>query len=161
MRIKRVHNWVAPRSEWRRRPPGGPPIINRSTGLATEIEPPVPYVEVESLPERQHFSPKVLQKGIVEGWLEVDTEAGEIRLKTDKGLVVFTVLRNPGRYCLHCGDKLADDDNEIFPGRRAREHVAAEHAGIDSPDAENPSGYSKANYYLAELRDGAGGSGHD
>lgn len=49
----------------------------------------------------------------------------------------YTILRTPGRYCLHCNEKLEGDEG----GQMARLHVAQNHAGAASPDAEQPAGY--------------------
>lgn len=49
----------------------------------------------------------------------------------------YYVQRTPGRYCLHCNEKLEGDEN----GEMARLHVAMQHAGVPSPDKNVPAGY--------------------
>ena len=61
----------------------------------------------------------------------------------------YTVKRTPGRYCLHCGEKLTDDAG----GEMARLHVVQFHAGTPSPSASNPSGYEAINYFECVLND--------
>lgn len=51
--------------------------------------------------------------------------------------LAYQVKRAPGRYCLHCGEKLESDET----GELARLHIALQHAGVESPDASVPAGY--------------------
>lgn len=59
----------------------------------------------------------------------------------------YTVLRTPGRWCLHCGEKLPDDIN----GEMARLHMATRHAGVPSPDESSPAGYVWLTYFECVL----------
>lgn len=94
---------------------------------------------------KQKFSPKLIKTGQDEHWLSV--AGSNVILHAEGGDVIFKVLSIPGRYCCHCGIKLTDDQT----GEAARAHVAGEHAGKKSLDAENLSGYRMQNYYDCEL----------
>jgi hypothetical protein len=86
-----------------------------------------------------NVSPNLLNSGLRDGWLSL--KDGVLTLHSqNKGDVRFNVVRNPGYYCCHCGMHLEDSAS-------AREHVAEEHAGEESPDRNNPSGYELASYY--------------
>lgn len=95
--------------------------------------------------EAQHFTENFLTGGEAEGWLERNGK--KVTIHGLDGDVVFGIVQEPGRYCLHCGEKLADDGD----GRAARKHVADKHAGQVSPDAENAAGYVMQNYYNCVL----------
>lgn len=95
-------------------------------------------VQVKRMGLKQKFSPDLIAAATAEGWLTM--AAGKITIKHTEGEITFDVVRKPGRYCCHCGEKLAGRD--IDPGgAMARAHVAAKHSGETSPDPENPSGY--------------------
>jgi hypothetical protein len=99
--------------------------------------PPLDHVVVRhtgTAPE-QKFSAQTVEIGTREGWLRV--RDGRIVLDVKPEALVYTIRRAPGRYCLHCGEKLLDDEK----GALARAHVAQEHPGLASPDPSNPAGY--------------------
>jgi len=114
---------------------------------------------------RQHFTPRLIEKGAVEGWLSFG--AGKITIKTvpDEADLVFKILRAPGVYC--CFDEAKLEGSE----REAREYVldnfASGKGGVElqvldgegnvvrsgnvkSPDANNPAGYRQDNFYACE-----------
>lgn len=64
--------------------------------------------------------------------------------------VKYRVVRERGRHCAHCDEKLVDDDNGPSPGSAVRAHVANEHAGEISPDPENENGYRCDNFVVME-----------
>lgn len=88
--------------------------------------------------DRQHFSPNILQMGITQGWLK--QADSKITIGQGVDAVIYNVVRGPGYYCCHCG-KSVDD------AASARVHLDAEHAGEESPDKNNPSGYERTHYY--------------
>lgn len=90
---------------------------------------------------KQKLSPKLIKTGQNEKWLSKGQD--KITIHAEGGDVVFDVVSEPGRYCCHCGEKLADDAT----GEAARSHVSAEHSGKKSPDKRNPSGYEMRNYF--------------
>jgi len=94
---------------------------------------------------KQRFAPKLVKIGQDEHWLSVT--GGKIIIHDEGGDVPFKVLKVPGRYCCHCGEKLTDDAD----GAAARKHVVEHHVGKKSPDEQNPSGYVMQNYYDCEL----------
>jgi len=90
---------------------------------------------------RQNFSPELIQKGSAEGWLSL--AKGRLVIEAEGGPIAYAVKCGPGYYCCHCGKPM---DN----GAGARAHLAAEHPGAKSPDANNPSGYCRLNHYACE-----------
>ena len=94
---------------------------------------------------RQHLSEKIVAKGIAEGWLSINDET--VTIHDQVGDLDMNILRKPGRYCCHCGEKLEDDDHLVKSGEAARAHVVSMHKGKKSPDPENPAGYLKLNYF--------------
>ena len=52
--------------------------------------------------------------------------------------VVFRIKRVPGLWCCHCGLRLISSPV-------AQKHVIDQHAGLVSPDKNNPSGYQQLN----------------
>jgi hypothetical protein len=108
-------------------------------------QPPLPtHLDVqEQRGDRQNFSTRFVQSGIVEGWLSFAD--GEFRIRTADGDVAFRVLELPGVYCCHCGSKL-DAGNEV-----AQAHVADHHADDASPDPQHPAGYRVSHAYACEV----------
>ena len=103
-------------------------VHDHSTG-----KPVVAGVKVLHLGRKQKFSPNLLKQGAMEGWLAF--AEGKITLTDIEGTKhVFKVVRVPGRYCSHCGIALESEE-------AARGHLASAHAGVPSPDPENPAGY--------------------
>lgn len=106
---------------------------------------------------KQRFSGGLVEAAVAEGWMTVGqgkvvihcalpAPTGESFHPAD---LTYRIVRIPGRYCCHCGEKLPDDAT----GELARAHVAREHAGQRSPDRENPSGYGMVNAYECERDD--------
>lgn len=114
--------------------------------------PSVSGVVVKRMPTNgvQHFSPKLVRTGMSERWLI--QKDGKITVIDQSGPIVFNIIREPGRYCLHCGVKLSDDPM----GKAAQEHISQEHSGIKSPDPLNPSGYVMLTYFETKVE----GSNH-
>lgn len=177
MHLKKLYDWGAPRNRWvaereaRAKPlvvPEGVTIsaqINtqrRSDGSLVVVErilPPVKAVQIRSAPERQNFSTRLVIEATDAGWMQLVTAGGEaqhsarqIVITTDAGDLVYNVLRGPGRYCCHCGDKLEDDEftNPHRAGERARQHVTDAHGDAPSPNKAEPSGYEYLHYYECE-----------
>lgn len=173
MHLKKLYDWGAPRNRWvreeeaRAKPLVAPQGVTISAQINTRrdrdggvvvvepIVPPVKAVKVLSAPDRQNFSTRMVVQGTDAGWmtLALDGErASQIIIKTDKGDLVYNVLRGPGRYCCHCGDKLPDDDftNQHAPGAAAKQHVADVHGDAPSPNQDEPSGYECLRYYECE-----------
>lgn len=94
----------------------------------------------------QHFSKRMVDKGVAEGWITLG--GGKLTLHAKPEDLEYTILRPPGRWCVHCGVKLEDDQS----GEAARAHVAAHHAGVASPDPRYPAGYAYPTHYKVTLR---------
>jgi len=98
---------------------------------------------------KQNFSSKLVKVAQAEGWLSVN-DTHIILHDDDLGDINFKIVRSPGRYCCHCGEKLIDDPT----GEAAREHVAQKHSGKKSPDTNNPSGYEMIAHYECVVDEG-------
>ena len=82
---------------------------------------------------KQHFTPKKISQGILEGWLKFDNDYVYINdLK-------FKVIAVPGRYHVITGEKLPDDPE----GRLARAYITKNFTKGDE--------YICNNYYACEL----------
>ena len=103
------------------------------------------WVEHTGASPEQNFSGGLIEAGVTEGWVSITK--GKLILNVKPEDLVYTIKRGPGRYCCHCGGKLADDAT----GEMARAHVAAEHKGEKSPDQANPGGYCMLNHYECVL----------
>jgi len=149
MKLKRLFDWSAPRRSWPKNVTARhePLVAPDGTVITEQITPPVRCVRLRTAPERQHFSQGMVEGAMAEGWLAITRD--RIVISSEDGPVAYDIERRPGRYCCHCGEKLADDDhtNPASPGALARQHVEAEHKGKKSPDPENRSGYCCIRYY--------------
>jgi hypothetical protein len=112
-------------------------------GKLTELD----HIEVEhtGTHEAQNFSTGLVASALREGWMEL--AKGKLILKAKPEDLKYTILREPGRYCLHCQEKLLDDEK----GEMALIHVLSQHRGLQSPDPSNPAGYVKINAYECML----------
>lgn len=112
-------------------------------GQPTELN----HIEIEhtGIQEAQNFSTGLVIDALKAGWMELGK--GKLILKAEPESLKYTILREPGRYCLHCQAKLPDDEN----GELAQIHVLTEHPGAASPDPSNPAGYVKINAYECTL----------
>jgi hypothetical protein len=99
------------------------------------------HIECLRAGSKQKFSGGLVEAAVAEGWMTLGQ--GQVVLHCQPADLSYRIVRIPGRYCCHCGEKLPDDAT----GELARAHVAAQHAGVRSPDPENPSGYSMLNAY--------------
>lgn len=109
------------------------------------------HVEVLNAKDDQNFSPKIVMKGMVEGWLTMAGDKITILAKPEN--VVYDVIRKPGAYCCHCGEELEqgeafnEDGSKTTPGAT---HVKQKHAGATSPDPNWPAGYKVENHYTCK-----------
>lgn len=93
----------------------------------------------------QNFSVKLVTDMLGAGLMEIHDD--ELILRVHPEDLHYTIKRTPGRYCLHCGEKLQDDQS----GQMARLHIAMKHAGVESPDPDNPAGYIALNHFECVL----------
>lgn len=91
-----------------------------------------------TVPE-QNFSTDFVTEYLKLGLMELSSDVLTFHVVHDGNDVAlaYQVKRTPGRYCLHCGEKLESDET----GELARLHIALNHAGVESPDASVPAGY--------------------
>jgi hypothetical protein len=99
-------------------------------------------IKVLHASDEHHFSPRLIEGGVSEGWLSMGK--GKITIHGEGGDVVYNIARAPGYYCCHCNMKL--DDGGVL----AQSHVAT-HKAKKSPDKNNPAGYRKDNFYAGTL----------
>jgi len=95
--------------------------------------------------QEQNFATSLVTDFVSLGIMEL--KGKHITLKSSKDKLKYTILREPGRWCLHCGEKLSDDQN----GEMARLHIAMNHKGVASPDPNTPSGYEWLTYFECVL----------
>jgi hypothetical protein len=93
----------------------------------------------------QNFSVKLVTEMLGKGLMEIHED--ELIFHVHPEDLHYEIKRTPGRYCLHCSEKLADDAS----GALARLHVAQNHAGQESPDPSNPAGYVSLNHFECVL----------
>lgn len=93
----------------------------------------------------QHFSTTLITEFVRLGIVGI--KGKQLTLHTVTENLHYTIRREPGRWCLHCGEKLADDTS----GEMARLHMALKHKGVQSPDENNPSGYEWLTYFECVL----------
>src|SRR5688572_11512552 len=93
----------------------------------------------------QNFSTSLITEFIKLGIAQID--GNELMLRAEPEALHYTIKREPGRWCLHCGEKLPDDTN----GELARLHIAMKHNGVPSPVVSEPSGYVWLTYFECVL----------
>ncbi len=86
---------------------------------------------------RQKFSPRIIERALAEGWLELSDNM--VRLRTDPP-ATYRIIRTPGYYCCFCNKPLNDSSSAVA-------HLESEHSKMKSPDPFNPSGYRRDNFY--------------
>lgn len=96
----------------------------------------------------QNFSTSLITEFIKLGIAEINND--ELVLHTSSDDLKYTILRSPGRWCLHCKEKLTDDAT----GEMARLHIAMKHNGVPSPVESEPSGYVWLTYFECVLDEG-------
>ena len=106
---------------------------------------------------RHHFSPVWLERHIARGFVSMTDSS--IVLHTIDGDMLFKIDHVPSRYCLHCGEKLHNEEDDAGGmliragdsrlGAEAREHVKKKHTGKKSMNPSFPSGYKFKHYYGA------------
>ncbi|MDL1909703.1 hypothetical protein FBQ81_03265 [Chloroflexi bacterium CFX6] len=114
----------------------------------TVIAPPkLAGVEIEhtGVDAEQHFSTSLVTEYVKLGIMEI--AGNRLTLHAAQADLHYTIVREPGRWCLHCGEKLPDDVN----GEMARLHMAMKHNGAPSPDESNPAGYKWLTYFECAL----------
>ncbi len=72
----------------------------------------------------QNFSTRLVTDFMTSGVISIEGDVLILDLRPEP--LRYAILRRPGRYCLSCGEKLADDEG----GALARLHVAEKHDGL-------------------------------
>lgn len=93
----------------------------------------------------QNFSTTLVTEGLQSGLMEINDD--ELVFHVFPEDLIYTIKRTPGRYCLHCGEKLENDAT----GELARLHIAMKHAGVPSPIQSVPAGYEAINHFECVL----------
>lgn len=109
--------------------------------------PPLDYLSLAhtGINPEQNFSTDRVVEGLTAGLMRIEDDV--LALECHPEPLRYAIKRRPGRYCLHCGEKLADDEKGVL----ARLHVAEKHAGKPSPDADTPAGYVALNHFECVL----------
>lgn len=105
--------------------------------------PPLDYLALADTgtnPE-QRFATQEVTRNLQAGLMQIDGDTLIFNVHPEP--LRYFIKRRPGRYCLHCGEKLPDDSN----GSLARLHVAEKHAGVPSPVPSVPAGYENLTYF--------------
>jgi hypothetical protein len=118
-------------------------LLRRLFNLSGE-NPKISGIRILRAGPRQHFSQKIIDQGIFEGWLSMGQ--GRITLISEGGVVIYRIDRAPGYYCCHCQQKLDD-------GPTGQAHVETTHKKKKSTDPSNPCGYRKDNFYACVKED--------
>jgi hypothetical protein len=110
--------------------------------------PPLKHIEVKhtGFDREQNFSEDLIANAMREGWARFDGSLLVLDAKPEP--LTYTVKRAPGRYCVHCAERLPDNDPS---GEQSRAHVAERHAGVASPDPAWPAGYAVVHAYECVL----------
>lgn len=111
------------------------------------VPPKLAYISLghTGISPEQNFSTTLVTEGLQSGLMEINDD--ELVFHVHPEDLIFTIKRMPGRYCLHCGEKLADDTT----GELARLHIAMRHKGILSPVPSIPAGYEAINHFECML----------
>jgi len=109
--------------------------------------PPLDYLSLAhtGIEPEQNFSTQMVTGLLTDGLVTIEGDV--LTLNVEPEPLIYKIVRQPGRYCLHCGEKLADDQT----GALARLHIAMQHNGVASPDPSNPSGYVALNHFACVL----------
>ena len=149
MILKRIYDRQADKSQWvpQYRDASGRITDDPRQVVSTVLQPPVVGVKVVYAGMQQHFTPEIVERGTVEGWLSLGQ--GRITIHGQDGPVVYRIVRTPGWYCCYCG-AVIPDASAIGPDGQTlgRHHVQGIHGDEGaSPDPQNPSGYCRVNAY--------------
>jgi hypothetical protein len=115
----------------------------------TGYAPRVVGVTFKKLPTngKVNFSTRLVEEALWQGWMtRVENALVIVDIATGERYS-FHIDKEPGRYCLHCEEKLKDDGT----GALARIHVTTKHGGKPTNDINDNSGYVCNNHYVTTL----------
>lgn len=121
-------------------------LLEERNALAKTV-PPLTLIgiNIQRASRHQLFTPALLDEGEALG---VITRArGLITIHGTNGDVVYRIASGPGLYCCHCGERLGD----VGEPNVGRQHVTTQHAGVESPEHQNPAGYRGQNSFACVL----------
>lgn len=121
--------------------------IQKEVDKAGIMPPKIDYISLAdtgATPE-QHFPTRLVTEYLTLGLMEMHDD--ELFFHVYPETLLYTITRQPGRYCLHCREKLGDDQK----GDLARLHIATKHKGAPSPNANEPAGYENVTYFDVTL----------
>jgi len=121
--------------------------IQKEVDKAGIMPPKIDYISLAdtgTMP-KQYFSTWLVTEYLTLGLMEMQDD--ELFFNLYPETLRYTIKRRPGRYCLHCGEKLGDDQK----GELARLHIATKHKGKPSPDNNEPAGYKNVTYFNVTL----------
>lgn len=116
----------------------------------------VPGIRIVNLPKNGYQNLHINTLERHKDYVTVD--ANKITFITVDGDVVFNIVKQPGRFCLTCGDKLPDfgGNGTMIEAQRAsecREHVASHGKKAETSD-KWPHGYSnRPNTFECSIED--------
>jgi hypothetical protein len=105
--------------------------------------PPLDYISLAhtGVQAEQNFCTDMVVDAMRDKYLSIEDDVLILHVAPED--LRYKILRSPGRYCLHCGEKLPDDEK----GTLARLHVATKHPDAISPDRIDPAGYEMLNHF--------------
>jgi len=101
-------------------------------------------------PPVHHFPKDMVTKAVGEGWMSLSQ--GRIVIHTiDRGDIPYRIIRTPGAYCCHCGQRIGDGPAATpAEADRRRSHTDRCCDGEPHPP-EWPGGYEVINHFDCEL----------
>jgi len=100
------------------------------------------HLIVKRTSKQQNFSQKIINEFLADGVLTMGN--GQLVLAASPANLTYNIIRTPGYYCCFDDKKLADE-------AACKQYIAENFKGKTSPDANNPVGYRKDNFYACEL----------
>lgn len=108
-----------------------------------------------TLPKRHHFATRFVQRAAMDGTLTLGK--GQIILHLADDDVTYDIVRTPGAYCVHCGERVADGPARSPEEVERRRHYVE--TCQKSPDeVEAAEAYEVIDYFDGHLATGKGKS---
>ena len=100
-------------------------------------------------PAKHNFAEKWVNRSLISGVASIDGDTLTV------GEAEYAIVRRPGAYCCHCGERIADgpaltkDEADLRIAYIATCEIA--NNDDDTADPNNPAGYEVIGYYQGEL----------